>query len=130
MTPTKRRLLGALAVLALTRAGAGPAQDHAPIRAVQTSMEGVWSGSFAQREWRFRLRRDNDAWTGRYTTASVSRWQDLQKVAVEGGSVSFTIASSPPLTFLLSREGARDQLSGEVRVGDLLTVPFTAVREP
>lgn len=93
-------------------------------------MEGTWKGNFLQREWTFRLRHENGAWSGNYTRSDGRNWYPLTELVVSGTSIGFSIESTPKVSFSLQADAASQAMSGTVTIEGVATVPFSATRQP
>lgn len=121
-----RRAIILAPVLTLPLA-APPVHAQSP---VASSVEGSWTGQFAQSDFTFEFTLQDGVWSGRDMSSRTNNWHDLNSVVVSGDSVQFSIQSEPVLSFVLTVDSTGRSLSGVAKIPNGLSVPFSATRRP
>lgn len=93
-------------------------------------VEGAWTGKFLQRDWTFEFRNEGGAWSGKYMRSDGKSWLPVNELVVSGRSVSFSIESTPKVSFSLSIGAENQNMAGTTTIDGVATVPFSAARKP
>ena len=118
----------AIACLALCSSLATPATPAVAQNRMANDVTGTWSGSFAQTDWTFEIRRESDTWSGRYMSAKTKTWQPMQSLTVSARKVRFSMNAQPPVSFDLELDPSAKALTGDVNVFGR-KLPFSAARK-
>jgi len=124
--------LVAVAVALISSPSAIPAV-HTPTVAEnmeRSVVEGAWTGKFLQRDWTFEFKNEGGGWSGKYMRSDGKSWLPLNDLVVSGGSVSFSIESTPKVSFSLSIDAENQTMAGTTTIDGVATVPFSAARKP
>lgn len=96
----------------------------------QILAEGPWTGKFLQRDWTFEFKNEGGGWSGKYMRSDGKSWLPLNDLVVSERSVSFSIESTPKVSFSLSIDAENQNMAGTATIDGVATVPFSAARKP
>lgn len=107
------------------------AMAHEFARAAEASTDviaGTWKSDFGPDVWLFRFSRESGSWSGQYMSTKYNKWHDLVDLTVQNGDVSFSIKSSPTVTFRMALSKDGNGLNGSASLPNGKTFSQSAVR--
>lgn len=120
--------IAAAFVTAVTAQASPPAAKAEIAKPRQALIPGTWSGDFFQRKWTFEIIADGSGYSGRYRRSDGRAWLPLKQLKVSGRKVSFSIESTPKISFDLQGDSSNQDMSGTVTLEGYATLPFSAAR--
>ena len=120
-----------LAALMLLPSPSIAQQVGTPVTTTASSpVAGLWKTDFGPNVWTLRFVETSGVWTGQYNSSQYNKWRDLIDLKVRNGNVSFSIVSSPKLTFEMTVSGDGKEMTGSCSLPDGRVFSQNATRVP